>query len=209
MMRDLLFRAAVALLFALAVPRANAADPLEFKGLRIGSTSEELRAKYPELHCNDPKQKAMAEKGHFRDWWERKQTEADLFCATVIGDRNPRTELSDIAGYKAQSFDFNFLGDRLERASASLPSFAFDDLVAALSAKYGPPDKQEVEELQNRAGAKFANKIYYWRRGAATIRVSKYSGDLDTSSYSLTSDDYWPEVERRRAARARGAAKSL
>lgn len=208
MAHDHFFPAALALSL-LCGSGAYATDPLEFKGLKIGSTAEELRTNYPELRCNDPHQKAATEKGHFKDFWERKQTEADIFCATVTSDRDPRTQLSDIAGHRATSFDFNFFGNRLMQASTSLSSLAFDDLVAALSARYGPPGKKDTEELQNRAGAKFTNIIVFWKRDGATLRVSQYAGSLDRSSYSLTSDDYWPEVEKRRATRAKASTKSL
>ena len=200
---------AIALGLLLGAASVYSGEPLEFKGLRIGSAPEELRRKYPELHCNDPKMKAAVEKGHFRDFWERKQTEADLFCATVINDRDPPTALSDIAGHRARSFDFNFLGARLMRASTSLPSIAFGDVVRGLTAKYGPPDKTDTEQLQNRMGATFTNVIHYWRRDGATLRLSEYSGSLDTASYSLTSDEYWAEVEKRRTERARSSVKSL
>jgi len=188
---------------------AYASEPLEFKGLKIGSTPNELSAKYPELRCNEPKAKTATEKGPFKEFWDRKQTEADLFCATVISNRDPPSQLSDIAGHHAKSFGFNFLGTRLMRASTSLSSVAFDGVSRALSAKYGQPDKKDVEEVQNRAGAKFTNIILYWKRDGATLRLSKYSESVDTSSYSLTSDDYWAEVEKRRAERVRSSAKSL
>jgi hypothetical protein len=194
MARDHIIPAALAALL-LSASGVHAADPLQFKGLRIGSTAEELRTKYPELHCNDPMQTAATEKGVFKDFWECKQTDADLFCATVIGDRDPRTQLSDIAGHRATSFDFNFFSHRLMHASTSLSSSAFNDVVTALSATYGPPDKKDTEELQNRAGAKFTNTIVSWKRDGAILRVSQYAGSLDKSSYSLTSDDYSPEVE--------------
>ena len=200
---------AIVLSLLLGATSAYSSEPLEFKGLRIGSAPEELRAKYPELRCNDPKVKAAVEKGHFKDFWERKQTEADLFCATVISERDPPTSLSDIAGHRAQSFDFNFVGARLMRASTSLSSIAFDDVARGLTAKYGAPDKTDTEQLQNRMGATFTNVIHYWTRDGATLRLSKYSGSLDTASYSLTSDEYWAEVERRRAERARSSVKSL
>jgi hypothetical protein len=38
--------------------------------------------------------------------------------------------------------------------------------------------------------------------------VSKYAVGLDTASYSLSADNYWPEVARRRAARAKTTGKS-
>lgn len=184
-------------------------DSLEFKGLKIGSTVEELRTKYPELFCSDPKQEAarpLNEK--LKKFWERKQTEGDLFCEKVIDGRAPPTALSEVAGHRIKAIDFHFIADRLMYGYASLDSMAFGDLIAALSVKYGLPTRKDTEEVHTRAGTKFTNTIFYWKRAGATIRVSKYDVGSDTASYSLSADDYWPEVARRRAARAKATRKS-
>ena len=75
-----------------------------FRGLSVGSSEEEFRTRYPELRCDDPLKKAAAEKGHFKDFWQRKQTEADLFCGTVISDRAPPAP-PKMAGQVATSED--------------------------------------------------------------------------------------------------------
>ncbi len=176
-------------------------DPLEFKGLKIGSTAEELRTKYPKLICSDPKQEAtrpLNEK--LKKFWERKQTEADLFCETTIIDRAPRTALSGVASRHIKVIDFHFIANRLMYAYALLDSLAFDDLIVALTTKYGLPTRKDT-------GAKHTNMTFYWKRAGATIRVSKYAESLDTASYSLSADDYWSEVVRRRAARAKAIGK--
>jgi hypothetical protein len=184
-------------------------DSLEFKGLKIGSTVEELRTKYPKLICSDPKQEAtrpLNEK--LKKFWERKQTEADLFCETIINDRAPPTALSEIAGHRIRVIDFHIIADRLMYAYESLDSMAFDNLIAALSVKYGPPTRKDTEEVRTKAGARFTNTIFYWKRAGANLRASKYDAGSDTASYSLSADDYWPEVARRRAARAKATRKS-
>jgi len=86
-------------------------------------------------------------------------------------------------------------------AYALLDSLAFDDLIAALTTQYGPPTQKDT-------GAKFTNITFYWKRAGATIRVSKDAVGMDTASYSLSDDNYWPEVARRRAARAKATGKS-
>jgi len=204
-------RLLTAILIPLLFTASNtyADDSLEFKGLKVGSTAEELRTKYPEFICSDPKQEAtrpLNEK--LKEFWEHKQTEADLFCETVIRDHGPPTALLSVAGHRIKTIDFHFIADRLMYGYASLDSMAFDDLIAALTIKYGPPTRKDTEEVRTRAGAKFTNTIFYWKRAGATIRVSKYAVGLDTASYSLSADNYWPEVARRRAARAKATGRS-
>lgn len=200
---------AILVLLLFTASSTYADDSLEFRGLKIGSTAEELRTKYPELICSDPKQEATRPHNeNLKKFWEHKQMEADLFCETVIDDRNPPTALSELAGHRIKAIDFHFIADRLMYGYASLDSMAFEDLIAALTIKYGPPTRKDIEEVHTRAGAKFTNTIFYWKRAGATLRVSKYAVGLDTASYSLSADNYWPEVARRRAARAKATGKS-
>ena len=200
---------AILILLLFTASGTYADDSLEFKGLKVGSTAEELRTKYSKIICSDPKQEAkrpINEK--FKKFWERKQTEADLFCETTISDRDPPTALSEVAGHGIKSIDFHFIADRMMYGYALLDSMTFDDVIADLTVKYGPPTRKDTEEVHTRADAKFKNTIIYWKRSGATIRVSKYAVGLDTASYSLSADNYWPEVARRRAARAKAAGKS-
>jgi hypothetical protein len=200
---------AILVLLLFTASSTYADDSLEFKGLKIGSTAEELRIKYPEFICSDPKQEATRPLTEtLKKFWERKQTEGDLFCETVIDGRAPPTALSEVAGHRIKAIDFHFIADRLMYGYASLDSMAFDDLIAALTIKYGLPTRKDTEEVQTRAGAKFTDTIFYWKRAGATIRVSKYAVGMDTASYSLSADNYWPEVARRRAARAKATGKS-
>lgn len=200
---------AILVLLLFAASGAYADDSLEFKGLKIGSTAEELRTKYPKLICSDPKQEAkrpLNEK--LKKFWERKQAEADLFCETTMDDRHPPTALSGVAGHRIKAIDFHFIDDQLMYGYASLDSMAFDDLIADLTINYGPPTQKDTEERRTSAGTRFTNTILYWKRAGATIRVSKYVTGLDMASYSLSADDYWPEVAKRRAARTKAAGKS-
>jgi len=93
---------------------AYADDALEFKGLKIGASVEELREKYPEFICSDPKREATRPLNRkMKKFWERKQAEADLFCETVIDDRAPPTALSGVAGHRLKTIDFHFIAGRL------------------------------------------------------------------------------------------------
>ena len=200
---------AILVLLLFTASSTYADDSLEFQGLKIGSTAEELRTKYPEIICSDPKQEATRPLNEtLKKFWERKQTEADLFCEATFSDRAPPTALSGIAGHRIEVIDFHYIANRLMYAYALIDSFAFDDLIAALTTKYGPPTRKDTEAVKYRAGAKFTNTIFYWKRAGATIRVSKYAESMDTTSYSLSADEYWSEVARRRAARTKANGKS-
>jgi hypothetical protein len=180
-----------------------AEQKLQFKGVSIGEGPEQSTSKYPQLRCNDPKAKAAMETGVIKQIWEGKQLTADYFCATISSRDEPITDLTNIAGHKAIAVEFSYFGNELKRGLATVKSVAFLDLVATIIERYGPPTSKGVETLQNRAGAKFESEILKWHRGNATLQVTKYHNDLETSSYSLTSDDYWEEVGRRRSEKAK------
>lgn len=183
---------------------------LDFKGIQLGSTDEVVRQEFPQLYCTVPLEKARTEtKDFFRQYWERKATEADLVCQRAFGDRDPVWPVREFAGHKAGSVGFSYFAGKLVKADATLPVFAFRDIVEGLTAKYGPPSSNTTEQVQNRMGATFLNEIVSWRRGNATLSVTKYTTDLETARYSLTADGYWQEVEKRRATKAKDAAKSL
>lgn len=184
--------------------------PLDFKGIPLGSSDDALRQKFPELRCNVPMQKAQTESMRsIKEYWERKATEADLVCQRAFADPEPPWPLRDFAGHKAGSVSFVYLAGKLMMAEATLPAFAFRDIVEGLTQKYGPPSTSATEILQNRMGATFQNEIVTWRRHNGEIRVSKYDRDLETARYGLTADEYIAEMNRRRANRVKGGAKNL
>lgn len=183
---------------------------LDFKGIPLGSTDEVVRQKFSELRCNVPLQKAQTETNEsIRKYWETKAIEADLVCQRAFADPEPPWPVREFAGHKAGSVGFSYFAFKLVRAEATLPVFAFSDIVDGLTAKYGSPSSKTTEQLQNRMGATFLNEIVSWRRGNATLEITKYGRDLETARYSLTADEYWSEVARRRATKAKGTAKSL
>lgn len=184
-------------------------DVLEFKGLRIGSSPDELKAKYPELRCTEPKVAAVVERSPFKEHWERQKIYADLQCNTVSDPRLPLTALSNIVGHRARSFNFNFMNGKLERAYATISAAAFDALISGLISRYGPPSSRKYTAVQNRMGAQFQNEKLTWKEGNASIEVEKYYTDIETSIYELSSDTYWPEVERRRTERDGPREKTL
>ena len=110
MPKDHLLLPAILVLLLFTASSTYADDSLEFKGLKIGSTAEELRIKYPELVCSDPKQEATRPVNEkLKKFWERKQMEADLFCETVIDGRARPTALSEVTGHRINAIDFHFI----------------------------------------------------------------------------------------------------
>lgn len=195
-----------------AVPNTYAVDPLEFKGLHIGATVEDLKAKYPgAIECRDPKQEAAkADYPGGKEHYEQLLILADVQCY-VDWDyvRAHPTELDRFAGHKADEIEFNFIGNRLLYAYANLYPDGFDDVASALTAKYGRATKRSNEVIQNRLGARFINTKVSWKRAGATLELSRYTESLEYSRYSLAADNYDSVVEKRRAARAKEAGKSL
>lgn len=190
------------------VPRGQTLA-LDFKGMRIGDSPEALMAKYPDARCSDVLQKAATEKGHFKEFWERKWTEADVSCVAYTPFRQPPGPLSDIAGERAATVGLNFFNGRFVRGSATLSAGSFQKVLDALVVKYGPPSQIDNESIQLRTGAQLSNKIVQWRGQGGVIMLEEYFLDIRTSRYVLTTDEYAQENARRRATKAATGAGRL
>lgn len=79
-------------------------------------------------------------------------------------------------------------GGRLHRVSVILEPQSFDDVLAALIQKYGPPTSESSSELSNAMGAKFRDVVAQWvAKDGSTVYAQKYVGDILTSAVALDS----------------------
>ena len=64
----------------------------------------------------------------------------------------------------------------------------FDEVIAGLAAKFGPPSDRTNSKVKNRLGAEFDNLTVKWSNGVSTILAEKYSGSLEMMSVSFLHD---------------------
>jgi hypothetical protein len=73
-------------------------------------------------------------------------------------------------------------GNRIQYISMDIGEEEFDKLLLIFTEKYGKPTSKDLEAIQTKGGAKFTNEIYNWIGKKVSIRVERYSGDIDSSS---------------------------
>jgi hypothetical protein len=102
-----------------------------------------------------------------------------------------------------------FQADQLVSVMVEIPTFSFETYVTALTEKFGPPSSETTEQLQNRMGATWPNRIVVWSRGDARFRITQRSLGIDTGSIMFVSTEYLRQQDAERKARAKASAKDL
>lgn len=64
----------------------------------------------------------------------------------------------------------------------------FEDLVNIFIKKYGEPSQRIPQTVKTKGGAEFQNELLLWKGKAVTIVITKYDGDINTTSASLQSN---------------------
>ena len=167
-----------------------ASDFITYKGVTIGSSLEEYKAKLPDHDCNGSgnciyfaiasctKPSAQTDKS----------TDAVGACIT----RN------SFGGVFVDSVQSSFINGNLAAIEITINSNFFDGLVDTLSLRFGKPKKTEVFEVKNKLGAVFLNKKIDWVADETVFSIEKYGGSINKSVGYLTSTNelFRKETER-------------
>jgi len=167
-------RHAVAALFLVAASLAQAAPPLEFKGIVLGqSTRADVIAKFPGSGGGAVSNHISATIG--RDVVARcgkRPTSKCLLEPSNVG-------LYTIGPSGIGDFDFMLMGKTVELITAKFPAQGYDTILGALREKYGAPTTMSVNTKQNRFGATFRTHFAMWRFYDGSITLDEYS-DADS-----------------------------
>ncbi len=137
-------------------------QPLEFKGVPFGATEEQMRQSIPNLWM-----------------WE---------CSD---DTVPARRICRFAGFTYANVETlgstaYFDDNKLSMVGVTIPSAGFDDVVLALSDKYGKPRSVKRSKIQNRMGASFDQLETEWAPNKETIILARrYVGTVESSSILL------------------------
>lgn len=157
-------------------------EPLEFKGVKLGMTEQELQ-KIVEVECSNAK------------------PTADRLCIK---------HLDSIAKVPA-TISYSLFSDKVLHIyiRTGNPQKNFSYIKDALVAKYGPPTKFFASELTNRMGAKFLDETLLWKRSYGNIEARKYAGSIENSMVTFASPLFEEAAARRRGESAKIGAKDL
>lgn len=181
----------LAALLLAALPCLVLAEPITLKGLAPGMTKAQIEAAHPgiTLRCFKPAANAMTHE----------------LCGSHGDNYGP---LATFAGVKAKSYVAHLRDDVVHTVTVSISPADFDAAVAAVSERYGKPTRAE-STVSNRMGAKFDQVRVHWVVEDSALAGSKRAGDLETSSFHLTTKAAAMESEKRRQDAAKKGAQDM
>jgi hypothetical protein len=171
-------------LFATSALAATPAPPLEVKGVQLGATMEQLRGAIPQVKCYgatctfDPVDVAAARCG------EASAEQSVLDCYGRIGTDYAFGQVHG-AKYSAYVKD-----GRVGEIRVTFTVARADEVVTAMTEKYGKPTDDRQFESQTRLGEKFGNRAVTWSRPDGTLTVERRAIDVDTGSAIFVAEWY-------------------
>jgi hypothetical protein len=170
--------------FATSAFAAAPTPQLEVKGVPLGATVEQLQQAIPLFKCNgatcifDPIDAATAQCGSVSS------EPAVLQC---YGSSGSEYAFGPAHGAK---YTARLKDGRVGEFRVTFPTARADEVVIALTEKYGAPSGDRQFETQNRLGARFVNRAVTWHRADGEITVERRSVDVDTGLATFIADWY-------------------
>jgi len=190
-------RIAAALLGMVSV-FANATEPFDFKGARLGMPLAAFKQTlFPDRgigsedalsnpKCTDDAERDLGLVGHLsisasdkalgvtECRWFRPLRSASAYVA-------PRWEPAflNVAGYTTPAVRYRFIktpdstAPLLYEISIQMPSAVFGAANSGLTERFGEPSSTETREVKNRLGNTFTNAIATWDNGSSSIRLEE------------------------------------
>ena len=159
--------------------------PLEFKGIALGATIDEVRAKYHVDSCSPGE---------------------GVFAGT---ERCRIVGVDSFAGVSWPGVTARFRDGVLGTLSVSIPSRDFDAVATALAEKYGRPTSVETPIVQNRMGAQATNAIHRWARKDGGITAQMYAGNINEGTVRFVSARELQAVDQRQGDDAKRRKSDL
>jgi hypothetical protein len=215
-MKRLLASISLWLLVSVVAPLALAQEPLAFKGLPLSASEEEVVKKYPKLRCGGAAERRSCYAFHDRMEWAKAHTAClDRSQDRVASIRSCMEHANQVTGYESVAgagiryMRFQFYEGKLSSIYFSISSKTFDKASTALVDAYGKPTSDVTSMVSNRMGAQFENRRLTWSSTSGQISITRYVGDLDTSSVMYLSPEGVEEAAKEENARRKKAAGDL
>ena len=180
--------------------------PLEVKGVILGATKAEMLQKMPGASCyseatctwrtDDIARQRCGQIGF-------PASQAQLDCHVQLG-----AELA-FGPARAAQFYVRLLHERVGEIAVRFRQEKLAEVIIALSEKYGPPGQDVTSEVQNRLGAKFANRIATWVMPDGRIQAEQRGLDTDTAQVLFTAEWYRDAKVKEMETKAKASAKGL
>lgn len=171
---------------------AVAQEPLTFKGLELGADKAQVLAVLPNSDCR-------GDSCYWRAQNCKGDTDARIECAKGMS----------YGGVFPLWTAATFRDGKLATVMVMIKSEAFESLAEAMTQRFGKPDFDQSEIVQNRMGASFDQRGVSWMRGDVSLRLKKRSNKIDEGSVFFVSRQYIEESAAERKAATKAKAKDL
>lgn len=161
------------LLVLILAAQAAAAESVDFRGLQLGSSLEEMKAATLEPGRYGPRRVQCSDEADAPGWLAPLPAYGRagvVQCSYVerIGSSWTRGDVPLTADHPAL-VEFAFYGGRLYRIELFADVEAEDAVLRGLRARWGQPSATASDELQNAYGARFPQRFTIWTRGGSRI----------------------------------------
>jgi hypothetical protein len=147
--------------------------PLEFKGVPLGATKEQMLEKFPALRCGE---------GDICSYFPAPSAICEMKPGTPRCD-----EFSFFGPARAMMYWITLQDGNVRRAVISFVPDDYDVLVVALRKEYGKPSSDTRSSVHNRMRASLDNRTVKWTESGGSISVLKRGINLPGKSPGGTS----------------------
>jgi hypothetical protein len=166
-------------------------DDLTYKGVPLGASMSEYKAKLPDQKCDDKFGSCRHDKNDCIS--SQKSAEEMVACF----GRN------SFGGVTMNSTHAQFREGKLVEVYFTFGDVAFDQLTGAARERLGKPTKVVDSAIQTRGGATLQNREMIWERRSMVLTVKRYGSTIDKGSAVLTT----PQERDRKIAEYEAAKK--
>lgn len=189
---------------ALMASSSYAADPISFRGVKLGTTLDEMKIlrfpdepddegeKRPTMQCEDYTSDDYDGDGAAAKAYRRFGALGVAMCRwKTEQDRNAYVDVGNVSSNDVRYYVYKAPDGerRLYRIAITLSSSNAEGLLVSLTEKFGEPSI-EHSELQNRFGAKFPSFTAAWSRDGDTIMLEQRGSNVDEGQLEYSRDEY-------------------
>jgi hypothetical protein len=172
---------------------------LEFKGVPLGASQEEMLTKLPPFRCYG----AECLYASVISLNRCRETSDKASCEAVM------RELMHYGAANAKKYAATFRENKLASVSVTIDPSGFDALISTQAEKYAPPSSDEKSTIKNRMNAEFDQRRVEWKLPDGVIVASKRSDRVDESVVRMATNEHIAALEKESAEKAKAAVNKL
>lgn len=191
---------ALFVLSILAAAPALAQSTIEFKGVPLRASEEQLLKVHPGFVCRagtDANARLCV-------------LEPVAACQGIVYASPDCVAAQSYGGARFERVFARFVdGVGLASISVFLPERSFQQVTAALQKKLGAPSDQAADKVRTKAGVELTNHSYTWTVGSDSLRATRFTSTISSSAIHILTPESTAAFARSRDQAVKAAAGNL